>query len=753
MLLRASRIVAITAATLFASTTTLSAQASVQAISTTGVASGRNGIARRLTNPSQQVTIDGKLDESVWREAELFTGFTQREPAQGAPASERTEVRIFTDDQAIYVGAWLYDRRAAEIVPGEKVRDGQLTNSDYVGLIFDTFRDRQNGFVFATTPAGIEYDGQVTREGEGGGVFQTGQSRAQSGAIGGFNLNWDGSWAVATSRDSLGWYAEFRIPFTTLRYGGGATQTWGLNIARLVRRTNEEVFWSPIPRQFNIYRLSLAGTLEGLKPPTNRIGTVTPYVIASTRQQGTPLRTTNKQDFGVDAKYGLTSSLTLDATYNTDFAQVEVDDQRVNLTRFPLFFPEKRPFFLENAGIFTAGTPQAAELFFTRRIGIDANGTPLPLIGGGRLTGHIGNTTVGALQMFTNDFATLRGQSYSVGRLTREVGRRSRIGVIAVQRMARDSTADYSRTFGIDGRIGIGDDWTADWWGGATDAHSRGNDNLAMSTRIAYSNDKWNNNVRFLQVGTDFVPELGFINRTPGYRNIEVGLMRFVRDRSRPWFRVWNPHITYRGFYGLDGYFQSAQWHVDLTEVELTSGTRFGPELNIFHEGLQAPFEIAPGIKLPAGAYDYPELGIDWTSNPSLPLSLVLRSDIGPFYNGSRNSQTVTITARRGAAISSSLLVDYSNVHLAQGSFTRSLIGWRFAYFFTPRVSVQTLTQFNDQARVWTANARFSWLNTAGTGLFVVFNDAEQANGFFNWQRPTTHAFTVKFTRQFGSRS
>jgi hypothetical protein len=253
--------VAIAVACLPSVVTPLRAQ---QIISTTGAAPVRHGSARLL---KQSVTIDGKLDEAVWRDAELFTGFTQREPVQGAPGTERTEVRIFTDAQALYVGAWLYDSRAAEIVPGEKVRDGQLINSDYFGLILDTFRDRQNGFVFATTPAGIEYDGQVTREGEGGGVTQTGQTRAQTGAIGGFNLNWDGSWTVATSRDSLGWYAEFRIPFTTLRYGAGATQTWGLNLARLVRRTNEETFWAPIPRQFSIYRLSLAGTLDGLTPP------------------------------------------------------------------------------------------------------------------------------------------------------------------------------------------------------------------------------------------------------------------------------------------------------------------------------------------------------------------------------------------------------------------------------------------------------------------------------------------------------
>jgi hypothetical protein len=697
-----------------------------------------------------RATIDGRLDDPVWRDAALFTGFTQREPNNGATASERTEVRVFADAEALYVGAWMFDAHAAEIVPGEKVRDGQLTNSDYFSFILDTYHDRQNGFVFGTTPAGIEYDGQVTREGEGGGVFQQGQTRAQTGAIGGFNLNWDGSWTVATSQDSAGWYAEFRIPFTTLRYGAGATQSWGVNFARLVRRTNEETFWAPIPRQFSLYRLSLAGTMTGVQAPAIRVATVTPYVIASTQRSGSPATTTTDRDFGVDAKYGVTPSLTLDLTYNTDFAQVEVDDQRVNLTRFPLFFPEKRPFFLENAGVFSAGTPQAVDLFFSRRIGIDSIGTPLPLLGGGRLTGRVGGTTIGALQMFTNDFATLPGQSYSVARVSRELGRRSRIGLIGVQRMNRDDTGDYGRTYGLDGRIGIGNDWSTDWWAAATDNAATGTDEAA-SARVAYQTDKWNNNIRYLVVGQDFVPELGFMNRTPGYQNLEVGVMRYVRDASKPWLRVWNPHVTVRDFYGTDGYFQTGWIHLDLTEIELNSGTRIGPEWNIYHEGLRAPFTIAPGVVLPPGSYDYGELGFDWTSNPSRAISWVLRSDIGPFYNGNRVSNTLTLTARHGATISSSLLVDYSDVHLEQGDFTRSLIGLRFAYFFTPRVSVQTLTQFNDQARVWTANARFSWLNTAGTGLFVVFNDVEEANGFFDWTRPQAHIFTVKFTRLFGT--
>jgi hypothetical protein len=209
--------------------------------------------------------------------------------------------------------------------------------------------------------------------------MQSGQTRMQSGSMGGLNLNWDASWTVRTSRDSLGWYAEFRIPFSTLRYGGGNLQTWGLNVARSIRRRNEDAYWSPIPRQFSITRLSLAGELQELPVPARRTATVTPYALGATaRDYPTQAEFDQRAEVGVDAKLGLTPSLTLDLTWNTDFAQVEVDEQRVNLTRFPLFFPEKRPFFLENAGVFSAGTPQAAELFFSRRIGIDANGQLTP---------------------------------------------------------------------------------------------------------------------------------------------------------------------------------------------------------------------------------------------------------------------------------------------------------------------------------------------------------------------------------------
>jgi uncharacterized protein DUF5916 len=709
----------------------------------------RTGVVTVVRQPP---VIDGKLDDDVWKRAPVYDGFVQRELHEGEPVSERTEVRIVADGEALYVAAWLFDRDVSAIVPGEKIRDVSLDNSDYFAIILDTFLDRQNGFVFATTPAGVEYDGQVVKEGEGGGINVTGQTRQQSGSMGGFNLNWDGSWTVRTSTDSAGWYAEFRIPFSTLRYGAGSTQSWGLNLARGIRHRGEDAYWSFIPRQFNLYRLSRAGTLEGLELPSQRLATITPYVLGGARRDfAVDERMRGTNEFGADAKYGVTPSLTLDLTYNTDFAQVEVDEQRTNLSRFSLFFPEKRPFFLENAGLFSAGTPQAVDLFFTRRIGIDTLGAPVPIRGGGRLTGRVAGLSVGALEIATDGVAGSQpANSYSVIRAVRELPARSRVGVLAVERIATANNADRNGTFAVDGRIGAGDALTFDWWGAKTSTPDRRGDDFGYSVRGAYATENWNNSARVVAVGSNLNPEVGFLNRQGGYRYYEATIMRFVRP-GWTWLKDWNPHTSYRGYYNLDGSWLNAQFHVDLTELELANGGKFGPELNVFHEGLKAPFEIAPNVVLPIGSYDYAVVGLDWATNPGAPLSFVLRGDFGPFYDGTRNGGNVVFTYRQGATLSTSFTFDYNDVRLNEGSFTSQLIGTRLAYFFTPRVFAQSLVQYNNQQRVWTANARFGWLGTAGTGLFIVFNDGEEAEGYFRWTRPQTRSVIVKFTRQIGT--
>ena len=695
--------------------------------------------------------IDGRLTDPVWQEATPITGFIQRELHEGDRVTERTEVRILTDGEALYVGAWMYDTDPNGIVPGEKVRDGDISKADYFGILLDTYHDRQNGFVFTTTPAGIEYDAQVVNEGEGGGLQLPGQTRAMAGSLGGFNLNWDGTWTVATSVDSAGWYAEMRIPFTTLRYGAGDQQSWGLNLVRSIRRKNEESFWSFVPRQFSLMKVSREGTLEDVRVPARRVWTVTPYALTGVeRNFDVDLDARGRSDVGGEIKYGVTQSLTLDLTYNTDFAQVEVDEQRTNLTRFPLFFPEKRPFFLENDGIFSAGTPQAVDLFFTRRIGIDSAGQPVPIVGGGRLTGRVGDFTVGALQIFTENSGTQEAMAYSVGRVQRELGGRSRIGVLGVQRMGASQTTDWNRVIGVDGRVGIHDAWTIDWWDARSATPRSDHDAEAFSARLGYETGSWSNLARVIQVGRDFDPEVGFLNRGGGYRFFETTIMWKKRLPNSSWLKDFHPHLGYRGYYGLDGYRQEDRIHIDLTEWYTSSGANLGPEVNVEHQGLQQPFAIASTVTLPVGSYDYTSVGFDGATNPSAPLSANLRADVGGFYNGTRRGGSLTLAARRGSSLTTSLLVEYNDVRLKQGNFTRLLVAPRVAYFFTPRIMVQTLVQYSNQVRAWTANARFGWLSTAGTGLFIVFNEGQEADSFFRWDRPQSRSLIVKYTRQFG---
>ena len=302
----------------------------------------------------------------------------------------------------------------------------------------------------------------------------------------------------------------------------------------------------------------------------------------------------------------------------------------------------------------------------------------------------------------------------------------------------------------MDGRVGFGDAWTIDAWGAKTETPGLTGNDFAYSGRAGYQTGDWNNGFRFIQVGDAFNPEVGFLNRSGGYRFYDVSFMRLVRVPRWQWLKQWNPHASFRGYYGLDDYYQSGQWHVDMTELEFANGGRFGPEVNFYHEGLQTPFEIAPDVVLPVGSYDFVTLGLDLSTNPSSPISLTLRGDVGEFYNGTRSGGNGTLTLR-SASFTGSLLVDYTDVRLDQGDFVRELIGTRLGYFFTPRIFVQSLVQYNNQAQAWTANARFGWLNTAGTGLFVVFNEGQVADGFFDWVRPQSRSLILKYTRQFGT--
>ncbi|MYE16677.1 MAG: carbohydrate binding family 9 domain-containing protein [Gemmatimonadetes bacterium] len=708
------------------------------------------GIATAARTDAPPV-IDGVPNDAAWVAATPLADFTQREPADGQPASEPTEVRILFDQDAVYVAVWAYDSRADAIVPGESIRDYEVTDADAVIMVFDTYNDQQNGFVFGTTPAGIEYDGQVASQGSGGGFFLGGgmnnQRRFQRGAGGGFNKNWDGSWTVATSRDAEGWYAEFRIPFSTLRYGS-ETDTWGFNVSRRIRRLNEEDFWAAVPREFGLYRLDFAGQLTGVEPPFRRSATVTPYVLgASTRDYADASQTGfgRQAEFGGEAKVQVTQGLTLDMTVNTDFAQVEVDDQQVNLTRFSLLFPEKRPFFLENAGFFTVGAG-GADLFFSRRIGI-SGGQPVPITGGGRLSGRVAGLNLGLLHIETGANEVGDPENvYSVARVAKELPNRSRVGGLFVNR-AGNLAGDYNRTWAVDGSLGLGDQLTLTSFVARTDTPDLEGADAAWNVTASWSSRRFTANATVREIGEDFKPEVGFLPRN-GHRYYQVFGMWTHRPASV--FREIRPHISYFTYRtmrtGVDnGFNESARWHID-SHWQWHSGMELHTGANYVTEGLYESFAI-PGtdVVVPNGTYAGWESQIVFFTDQSRPVALNTRFNWGAFLSGSKRTTTADLTLRRGARTSAGLRVSYNDVMLPQGDFTATLAGVNLGYFFTPRIYLQSLIQYSDQIDTWSANIRFGWLNTAGTGLFIVYNEVQ---GIETLTGPLGRSVYLKFTRQ-----
>ncbi len=411
--------------------------------------------------------IDGLVNEAVWETVTPHATFTQQDPQLGEPATERTEVRLLFGPTAVYVSFICFDADPSKIIVSQSKRDASLAETEAVIFVFDTFNDGQNAFVFGTNPLGIEYDGQVAREGQTSGqTFSGGAATTQRGGISAFNPNWDGDWTVRAQVTERGWEAEMAIPLKTLRYDAGPDKTWGFNVMRNIRHKNEQVYLSFIPRGFDIYRISLAAKVPGLNMPQRRDIKLIPYALGSANKDYTKTGDQLDRDFqvGIDAKWGVRPSLTVDATVNTDFAQVEADEEQVNLTRFDLFFPEKRPFFLENASTFQFGQPQSVDLFFSRRIGLSGAASslqPIPIIAGGRLSGKVaGSWSVGLLNIQTNDEVATNGAvlspdtNFTVMRAQKEIGRSSYGGIFVGKYASGDLTSttfnQWNRAYGLD---------------------------------------------------------------------------------------------------------------------------------------------------------------------------------------------------------------------------------------------------------------------------------------------------------------
>ncbi len=697
-------------------------------------------------------TLDGDvLGDPAWQNATPITSFVQEQPDEGQPVSEKTEVRVIFTADTLYVGVMLYDSDPRGIIVSDARRDAPMDDTDSFQMIVDTYRDRQNGFVFGTNPAGVEYDGQVTNEGQGGGGLGFGQMQS-AGSGSGFNINWDGAWTVRSKITDQGWSAEFAIPFRTLRYPAATEQTWGINFQRNIRRKNERAYWAPIPRQFNLYRLSLAGSLSGVQTPALKNLRITPYLLGHALESGvTPVAAELRGEVGGDLKYSLTPSLTLDATVNTDFAQVEVDDQQVNLDRFNLFFPEKRPFFLENAGFFSVGNPGEVDLFFSRRIGISGAGEAIPILGGGRVSGKAGRFNVGVLNMQTDQFEdAVASTNFTVIRVSRDLPNRSSIGGIFTNRLdvgdlARPSSA--GRTYGVDGKWGVGPTSMFTGFFAKTDTAGVTEGTHAFNLRSQTNHPQWDLNVGFQQVGAGFNPQTGFLSRK-GYRKPDAMLMTRLRPKDFIGIQELRPHATFRGFWGLDGFQETGFLHLD-NHWQFRDSTEVHTGMNLTREGVRTPFQIYPGIFVPPGTYDHAETQLVYMSNQGAPFSVQMRVTAGGFFGGDRLTLNPTVKFRAGDALTAELSYQRNDVDLPGGAFVTNLIRTRVSYSFSSRVFTQALIQYNDRADLWSMNFRFGWLQAANTGLFVVYTDTRGLYDLFDRPEHTDRSLIVKYSYMF----
>jgi hypothetical protein len=695
--------------------------------------------------------IDGNLDEPAWNSAVPVSDFVQAEPSEGLPASEKTEVRLLYDDKMIYVGVICYDADPSRIVTTDSRRDSGLDAMDSFRMIFDTYHDRQNGFIFGTNVTGIEYDAQVRNEGES---LRTGPPGAlgggNSGGSGaGVNVNWDASWEVKTQVTDIGWVAEFAIPLRTLRYGP-PPQVWGVNFSRNIQHKREQVYWSPISRIYTLSRLSSAGELRDMSVPAPRDLKLMPYTSGSVnRNFAAGADTVRDGEWGMDAKVGVTSSMTLDLTYNTDFAQVEVDEQQINLTRFNLLFPEKRPFFLENRGLFAVGKSGEVDLFFSRRIGIADTGAFVPIQGGARLTGNVNGVNVGLLNMQTDRVDDIPGNNFSAVRVSKDLRHRSSVGAIFVNRSATGDNAgvdNWNRSYGLDGRFGVGEGLTFSGFTARTQTPGLTGRQHAYSSAVEYRQRAFNTSVSFTEVGEDFNPEVGFLERPDGYRQATAGYHQNIRTAglTSRGVREWRPHVSYEGFWGFDGFLETATLHLD-NAWDFESGYTISPALNVQSEGLREPFEVYPGIVVPAGSYRSPiAFGMANTDRRKW-ISGSINWQVGGFLSGDQASFAPTLTLRHGGRFTSALRWTRNDIDLPQGSFITNLGSLRLTYNITTLINAQTLIQYNDRTRRWSTNLRFNWQRTAATGLYVVYNDTEAFNGL----GPVSRAFIVKYSHMF----
>jgi hypothetical protein len=680
----------------------------------------------RAVRTTDAIKVDGALDEAAWATATVIDRFIQQEPQEGQPASDRTEVRVIYDAGHLYIGVHAFAALAVSATEMRRDAD-RLFDEDNFQVILDTFHDSRNGYMFLTTPLGAKLEQQIFDEGEGGG----------RGGTSNINRNWDGVWDAAAKIVSDGWTAEIEIPFSTVRFVPSDEQVWGVNFQRHTRRKNESALWSPLPKAYTLTRVSLAGEMQGLAGISRGLDLrLKPFLVGGAHNvQASPTSkdTDGIHDIGLDARYGLTAGLNMDVTINTDFAQVEVDEQQVNLSRFGLFYPEKRDFFLENSNFFTMGTGQAftttqvqTDLFFSRRIGLSDSGTPLPILGGVRVAGKSGRNNIGVLDIQTDNDFGVPGANFFVGRYSRDIFKRSRVGAIFINKDNAGSTSAgtlFNRTMGVDANIAPSSSMQLQSYIAKTETPGKDGDDMAFFGRIAYRDPKWNLYLNYLDVQENFNAEAGFVQRT-GIRTTKAHFGPTPRPKSGS-VKLFEPMYVLTYTTDQTNRLIGRQHH-----LMLGTTLRDDTFINVIYQEtldvLDVPFRIRPTVTIPVGSYQMSEWIFSVNSSPGRRIYERVTFSPVEFYDGTRLNTSAAAGVRVSSRLSTELQYNRNDVKMPWGDFLVNLTTVRVDYTFSPRMTVRSLTQYNTSTHEVSNNIRFNFIYRPGSDIYIVYNDLSQ---------------------------
>ena len=693
---------------------------------------------------SVEPKIDGNiLSDPLWSEINPIKNLIQIKPRFGELASEKTEIRIAFSDKILFIGVICFDKNPEKIVVSDSRRDSDLNDEDSFLFIIDTYNDQQNGFLFGTNSNGMEYDAQIDNEGKGN--FNA--NRQQGGVIGGTNINWDASWEVKTDKGDYGWSAEFAIPLNSIRFSPGKNKIWGINFQRNISKNSETAFWSPLPLGFEIKRLSLAGKMTGINIKNPKNLKIIPYGLVQRINDKANQTKSANLDKGLDIKYSLTPGLTLDLTYNTDFAQVEVDDQQINIDRFNLFFPEKRSFFLENAGQFSVGSPGEIDLFFSRRIGLSNNGSIIPIIGGSRISGKIGQTNIGLLNMYTDEIisSNIDKNSFTVARINHDFSEtRSSIGGIIINKKSIKNNDDFNRVIAMDGKWGLGKKAQITGFISKSNTPDINSNDHAMKIEGTYNWNGWRLILGYTEVGEGFNPEVGYLSRNDGFKKSGFLVFKQWRPKNTGKLLEVRPHLANRTFWNFEKELITSWTHIDNHWV-WESGFEIHTGINITKEGVFKDFQISD-VKIEKGEYRHKEFQLVIMTNSNSKVSYKTTTFIGGYFGGNRISSINKLNLRLGDKFNSSLSLNYNNLKLKNGTINAIISGLRLAYSFTPRIFIQSLIQHNNISNITSLNARFGWIKNANTGLFLVLNTIRDSDFI---DKIDNQIITIKYNYQF----